>query len=204
MAYTDRKASLAIWHSLLKILPLIDVDSKDLLSLYIAIARGLKDEEKNILKVQLSSLMSNRVFSFRDKVVPDTINVFEHILSLGIEPSDVALDIREGLLHAALLSIAAGSQTPRHLEANSFLQRPAPEHYSVRREFHLHWTLQRGLMRTAIYILTNYPLENIDFNYKCRGFTCWDYIHSHGGFLVNKEVVNHMGGGNNKESHRGQ
>ena len=125
MAYTDRKASLAIWHSLLKILPLIDVDSKDLLSLYIAIARGLKDEEKNILKVQLSSLMRNRVFSFRDKVVPDTIHVFEHILSLGIEPSDVALDIREGFF-MPLFSHCRWQSNTSASRSEQFLQRPAP------------------------------------------------------------------------------
>ena len=38
--------------------------------------------------------MSNTVFSFRDKAVPDTINVFEKVLSLGIKPKGVALDIR--------------------------------------------------------------------------------------------------------------
>ena len=35
------------------------------------------------------------------------------------------------------------------------------------------WTTQ-----AAMYILEHYPLESIDFTYRCRGFTCWDYISS--------------------------
>lgn len=186
------KTSLVIWHKVSMFLPLLDIDSKDLLSLYLAIARGLQENEKRTFKKQISSLMNNRVFSFRDKVVPDTINVFERILSLGIEPSTVALDIREGFFMPLFSPLPLAVKHLGISKRTVFYRDPLPEHYSVRTEFHLHWCLQRGLLFTSKYILRHYPLDHIDFTYRCRGFTCWDYIYSHGGFLVNEELVQQL------------
>ncbi len=180
----------ALWTTLSGFLPLLDLDSKDLMHMYLALRRGLEEEEESAFKEQLSSLMSNNVFSFRDRVMPDTINVFEKVLSLGIKPKEVALDIREGFFMPLFSPLPLAVKHLGISKRTVFYRDPLPEHYSVRTEFHLHWSLQRGLLRTAMYILEHYPLENIDFTYRCRGFTCWDYIREHGGFVANRELTN--------------
>ena len=76
-------------------------------------------EEQSVFREQLSSLAS-KVFSFRDKPVQDTINVFE-----GAEPGHqaegVALDIREGYFACALLSATPGSEASGHFQTDSLL-----------------------------------------------------------------------------------
>ena len=184
----DRKTS-ALWATLSGFLSLLDLDNKDLMHMYLAMRRGLKEEEQSVFREQLSSLMSNTVFSFRDKAVPDTINVFEKVLSLGIKPKGVALDIREGYFMPLFSPLPLAVKHLGISKRTVFYRDPLPEHYSVRTEFHLHWSLQRGLLKTAMYILEHYPLESIDFTYRCRGFTCWDYIFEHGGFAANRKLT---------------
>jgi len=191
-----------LWGKLSRLLPLLALDCKDLLCLYFALGRSLSDDEKKSFKVVLGKMMNRKVFSFRDRVVPDTVRVLERILSIGIR-FKFFLDIREGFfmplfspLPLAVKYVGINKDRAvlyRDASACNMYRDPLPEHYSVRLEYHLHWLLQRGYKHVAMAVCDEYPSEKIDFTYKCRGYSIWDFVNAlPGGHCGNQDLVHKL------------